>query len=121
MSRWFRFYDSVLDDPRCQMLPADEFRAAFFAAIAGEPSPFSCFLIPYSGRPAAAEWAETRSRIFKRDKFTCTYCGEVGKRLECDHVVPVSRGGSSDDNNLTTACKPCNRSKAGKLLSEWRQ
>lgn len=73
------------------------------------------------GRQSPLEWFETRTRIFHRDDFTCAYCGERGGRLECDHVVPVSRGGSNDDANLVTACMPCNRSKRDKLLSEWRQ
>ena len=66
-----------------------------------------------------AEWVEMRSRVFERDDYTCTYCGERGGSLECDHVVPVSRSGSNDESNLVTACKDCNRSKGAKLLNEW--
>jgi hypothetical protein len=73
---------------------------------------------PYR-RPAPAEWAETRMRIFERDDFTCQYCKERGSTLECDHVMPISRGGSSDDDNLVTACKPCNQSKRNKTPAEW--
>jgi hypothetical protein len=52
--------------------------------------------------------------IFKRDKYTCQYCGVSGSEidLECDHVHPVSKGGTNDINNLITACKPCNRNKS---------
>lgn len=70
-------------------------------------------------RPPMDAWRTIRSRIFERDNYTCQYCGEYGKRLECDHVVPVSRGGSNEDRNLVTACFSCNRSKRAKLLSEW--
>jgi hypothetical protein len=67
------------------------------------------------------DWAETRSSVFRRDDFTCQYCGRRGVALECDHVLPVSKGGRSVLTNLTTSCKPCNRSKGSRLLSEWRQ
>jgi hypothetical protein len=67
-----------------------------------------------------AEWAEIRGRIFHRDNFTCRYCGTFGGFLECDHVIPLSIGGSSDDANLVTSCRSCNRSKKDRTLSEWR-
>lgn len=68
-----------------------------------------------------SQWAKIRKQIFERDDYTCHYCGERGKQLECDHVVPVSRGGSHDPDNLVTACKPCNQSKRDKTPEEWRQ
>lgn len=71
-------------------------------------------------RPAANVWAIIRASIFQRDNFTCQYCGKYGGRLECDHIVPVAKGGKSDDSNLATACFPCNRSKRDKTPSEWR-
>ena len=73
-----------------------------------------------AGRPSTYLWNAIRARIFKRDNYTCTYCGKKGKRLECDHIVPVSRGGDHVDDNLTTSCFDCNRSKNDKLISEWR-
>lgn len=68
----------------------------------------------------SAFWAVTRSAVFERDNYTCVYCGAQGVRLEADHIVPVSRGGETSMANLATACKPCNRSKGVKLISEWR-
>jgi 5-methylcytosine-specific restriction endonuclease McrA len=70
-------------------------------------------------RPPIDEWKTTRKRIFARDGYICTYCGAGSRNLECDHIVPVSRGGLNDDDNLTTSCRSCNRSKSNKLLSEW--
>lgn len=55
----------------------------------------------------------TRFEVFKRDKFTCQYCGATAPNviLEVDHIKPVSKGGSNDLLNLVTAC--CyNRKKA---------
>lgn len=70
-------------------------------------------------RPPAHIWREIRSRIFARDNYTCNYCGAHGVALECDHVHPVALGGDSEDDNLVTACLPCNRSKRDKKLEEW--
>ena len=43
----------------------------------------------------------------------CQYCGAAGPKveLEVDHKIPVSRGGTDDIDNLTTACFKCNRGK----------
>jgi len=77
-------------------------------------------LVPtYLDRPPLSEWREIRSRIFERDNYRCVYCGRRGVNLECDHVVPVCKGGGHDDCNLVTACRTCNRSKAGMDLEEW--
>jgi len=74
---------------------------------------------PDLDRPPAHIWAEIRIEVFKRDNYTCAYCGARGVQLECDHVIPVSRGGCNKLSNLVTACKPCNRSKGAKMLEEW--
>jgi len=71
-------------------------------------------------RVNAREWYEIRSQVFERDNYTCTYCGERGGKLECDHIHPFSRGGSDALDNLTTSCFSCNRSKRDKTLAEWR-
>lgn len=70
-------------------------------------------------RPASHIWRAIREFVFGRDDYTCQYCGARGVKLECDHVVPVARGGTHEFSNLVTACFGCNRSKRDKLLSEW--
>lgn len=72
-----------------------------------------------SPRPSAEVWAKIRASVFHRDNYTCQYCGKRGVTLECDHVTPVSRGGSNDASNLVTACRKCNRAKRAKTLEEW--
>lgn len=52
----------------------------------------------------------SRHNIFKRDNYTCQYCGAV-RDLTIDHVVPSSKGGQSNWTNLVTACKRCNTIK----------
>ena len=57
-----------------------------------------------------------RFEIFRRDNFTCRYCGkhagEDGAELTIDHVVTVALGGTDDPTNLVTACKDCNAGKS---------
>ena len=60
-----------------------------------------------------------RFEVFKRDLFTCQYCGATppGAVLEVDHIEPVAEGGSDDESNLVTACFACNRGKSDISLS----
>lgn len=60
-----------------------------------------------------------RFDIFKRDEFTCQYCGRKPPAvlLEVDHVISVSEGGGNDDHNLVTSCFDCNRGKGAQSLS----
>ena len=52
----------------------------------------------------------TRHNIFKRDGNRCQYCG-THDNLTLDHVIPKSRGGKTNWDNLSTACKRCNSKK----------
>jgi 5-methylcytosine-specific restriction endonuclease McrA len=56
----------------------------------------------------------SRRNIFKRDHFTCQYCGvQPGmEELTLDHVLPRSRGGQSRWDNCVLACLECNKRKA---------
>lgn len=63
-------------------------------------------------------WSPIRTRIFERDGYACQYCGTRDGRLECDHRIPLSRGGSDHDDNLVTACLSCNRSKGARTPEE---
>jgi hypothetical protein len=66
------------------------------------------------------EWLMMRARIFQRDGYVCRYCSAENVKFAIDHVVPLSRGGTNDEDNLVVACFACNSSKNDKLLSEWR-
>ena len=59
-----------------------------------------------------------RFEIFKRDAFTCQYCGATPPSvvLEVDHVIPVAKGGSDEPHNLVTSCFDCNRGKRDRHL-----
>ena len=57
----------------------------------------------------------TRFNVFLRDKFSCQYCGSKNE-LTFDHLLPRSKGGKTDWNNVVTACSSCNVKKGGRLL-----
>lgn len=61
-----------------------------------------------------------RFEVFKRDRFTCRYCGSTPPDavLHCDHVRPVCRGGQNALENLVTACRDCNAGKGARLLDD---
>lgn len=65
------------------------------------------------------EWSTLRAVVFERDEYACVYCGS-DVDLACDHVIPLVQGGKSTLCNLVTACRPCNSSKGGRTLEEWR-
>ena len=80
-----------------------------------------------------------RLAVFQRDDFTCRYCGfrstQIRVPMDCprwmsrarwrallhvDHVIPRSRGGTDDLENLVTACSACNLAKYDRTPSEWQ-
>jgi 5-methylcytosine-specific restriction endonuclease McrA len=62
-----------------------------------------CGKVPFSKR-----------NVFKRDRFTCQYCGlqPGAEELTIDHILPRSQGGESSWENCVLACVDCNRKKA---------
>lgn len=59
-----------------------------------------------------------RFEVFKRDEFTCQYCGRKAPDvvLHVDHINPRVAGGSDDPMNLITSCKDCNLGKGPRKL-----
>ena len=62
----------------------------------------------------------SRRAIFARDNNRCVYCGVTATSI--DHVIPRSRGGGQNWENVVSACHKCNHLKADKQLKEigWR-
>ncbi len=60
----------------------------------------------------------TRREIFRRDNYTCQYCGKVTPELTIDHVIPRHMGGRHEWTNVVAACPSCNHRKGGRTLIE---
>jgi len=62
----------------------------------------------------------SRSNLFKRDRFTCQYCGDRPRTadLTIDHILPRCRGGKSSWDNCVVACFRCNGRKADQTPEE---
>jgi 5-methylcytosine-specific restriction endonuclease McrA len=67
-------------------------------------------------RPYAKKYV-VRRVLYARDKWVCQYCATKLDRATatCDHVKPLSKGGTHTWDNVVTACKPCNHRKADRL------
>jgi len=61
-----------------------------------------------------------RKRIIEAHGSRCFYCGRESKPLEIEHMLPVSRGGTTTENNLVPACKACNLKKHSQTYEEWQ-
>ena len=65
----------------------------------------------YHARLDVRRWAQVRRRVFDVTRWRCVDCGRAG-RLECDHVVPLHRGGDPyDSGKLQTLCRTCHIDK----------
>jgi 5-methylcytosine-specific restriction endonuclease McrA len=62
----------------------------------------------------------SRKGVYTRDEHRCQYCGAEPdkKTLTLDHVVPKSRGGKKNYENIVTSCQPCNQKKANRTPLE---
>jgi 5-methylcytosine-specific restriction endonuclease McrA len=60
----------------------------------------------------------SKYNVFIRDDFTCQYCNDKSQPLTIDHVIPKSKGGKTEYNNVVSSCKKCNLLKDCKTLQE---
>lgn len=91
-----RFGDAAIRSPRLALVPPEVILLTTYEGQGGRAVVFS------------------RKNLFKRDRYTCQYCGlQPGpEELTVDHVVPRSRGGVSSWENCVLACVECNKRKA---------
>lgn len=89
------------------------------SAYLAQPVPLVIRLVHYVRLPHRRVPA-TRAAVMLRDLNMCQYCGETpGRReLTVDHVIPRSRGGGHNWQNLVTACKHCNQKKGSQTPDE---
>ena len=57
---------------------------------------------------------EVKREVWRRDEGKCTKCGSR-ERLEFDHIIPITKGGSNTVRNIELLCEPCNRSKSANI------
>lgn len=58
-------------------------------------------------------------RVARRDNYTCQECGKhlLDSEMEFDHIIPFSKGGSTEEHNIRLTCFDCNRKKSAKIPS----
>lgn len=59
--------------------------------------------------------------VLNRDNYSCVYCGKSikGKSWHLDHVVPLSKNGKNEINNLSVSCKTCNLMKNSMIKKDF--
>jgi 5-methylcytosine-specific restriction endonuclease McrA len=70
------------------------------------------------GSSRSPEWKERAREAKRRDGRRCRMCGS-DQKLQTDHIVPLSKGGSNEFENLQTLCKACHELKTGRPLRDW--
>ncbi len=60
---------------------------------------------------------KTKMRVVRRDNYTCQECGEHLRddEVEFDHIIPVAKGGNSEEHNIRLTCFDCNRGKSDRV------
>lgn len=63
---------------------------------------------------------EVQLRVNRRDNNVCQLCSKnvLDKDIHFDHIIPWSKGGSSDENNIRILCKKCNLERSDDFESE---
>ena len=85
-----------------------------FASMAGGRSAAAVRQANYRERGGGKIPEELRASVFDRDGWACLDCG-AEDNLCCDHVIPVSKGGETQFENLQTLCRPCNSKKKDRI------
>lgn len=64
--------------------------------------------------------AKLRFETLEKYNHTCQYCGRKAPEVELqiDHIIPISKGGLTESNNLTVSCRDCNVGKSNKILNQ---
>ena len=86
-------------------------------AILIEPDFMPISSIDDSSSKEDADWyipSEVKLNVWRRDQGKCVECGSKEK-LEYDHIIPISKGGSNTDRNVQLLCQACNRKKAAAI------
>lgn len=66
------------------------------------------------GRP----WRRLVEAVQRRDQYVCQACKRLTDKGACDHIVPVSKGGTDEMSNLQWLCNPCHDDKTERESAE---
>lgn len=58
--------------------------------------------------------SQVKNDVWRRDRGRCSQCGS-NEKLEYDHIIPFSKGGSNTARNIQLLCESCNRMKNNKI------
>lgn len=58
-------------------------------------------------------YKKLREKILIRDNYTCFYCGQEANTA--DHIIPISKGGISNEDNMIACCHRCNSGKRDRI------
>ena len=74
----------------------------------------------YSRYKGKREIRFSRHNVYWRDNYTCQYCVKKfpSNHLTFDHIVPISRGGNTNWENVVTCCETCNCRKGNQTLKQ---
>ncbi len=84
------------------------------------PVPLVIRMVYYVRIPHSTMLPLSRRTVMARDQYTCQYCGATPLRadLTIDHIMPRSRGGVTDWDNVVVACRSCNQKKGNRTPKE---
>ncbi len=61
----------------------------------------------------SAYYKRVRAEVLQRDYFTCHYCGQIANTA--DHLIPISKGGTDQAENMVACCTQCNSGKRDRM------
>jgi hypothetical protein len=57
--------------------------------------------------------------VYRRDKYTCRYCGRNDVPLTIDHLILWEDGGPTIEENLVSSCRKCNHTRGNMKYEDW--
>ena len=90
-------------------------------AVAQSAQPAYPMIQPITKTPRRCFTSKERSEIYIRDKGRCGICGEFIPLNEftINHIVPISKGGTYDYDNLQCCCFKCNQLKSNEMHDDF--
>lgn len=118
---WLETHQPALDD-KGQVVQSQDDETRWIKTTRGHIQAPSVIVLKKYGEIPPRKMTFNRPNLYKRDEYTCQYCGDefTGSDLTIEHVMPRSRGGPTTWENCVAACSGCNRRKADMTPKEAR-